>query len=952
MAAKNAAPSAKRVMAGRIATFITFLAGIFALASLVTYDPGDPPLGDNSPVRNLGGTWGSLLAYHLFAVLGFGSYLAVGLGMTLAAAHVALGLVPRRLWVSIVSMAAAVFLSLSLVSFDAANDSHRAYVYDHPIHNWCGLMGATLSYYLLDYIGLGVWVLLAAVLAGVGAYVFRRDVKDPILRSIGMVLLACFVSGLVATLHEQRLLQPQEFEHLPVGQGGVLGKFMADTFLLGIGNVGAYLLLLVIAGVGLILATDGLALTWPVAIAHWIRRRRANQQAKGKTANERLLRTLAASRDAETEDDKKADAKSKTEKKALAVAAAVNADGKPAKDEAAADGADAKETKEPAAVATQAEPSDGADTASEPAKPKAAPKIRIGAQRKTEASVEDQRPVAGGQTQMKLADNAAGPGDELAAYKFPSLDLLEPPEPFDIKDEEVHIRQNAVNLEATLQQFGVQAEVVGIDTGPVITQYEVSLGAGIKVGKVISLSDDLAIGLKAPSVRIVAPLPGRGTIGIEVPNRKTKMVRIREAIEDGLPQAKRFNLPIFLGKDSAGNSLVRDLTAMPHLLIGGTTGSGKSVCLNTVITSILFTRSPRDVKFILVDPKMVEMAMFARIPHLMCPVVSDMSKVYSILEWLIGKMQERYAMLAEAGVKNIVGYNALTREQIIEKFKPTSPEDEMRLTYHMPYIVLIVDELADLMMSAPKEVEAAITRLAQKSRAVGIHLVLATQRPSVDVVTGLIKSNHPCRIAFQVASRVDSRTILDSMGAEKLLGRGDMLLMQPGASKLIRAQNAYITEDEINRVVESISDESTRHFNRELVQLKPKDPKPARGGRGAADLGGEGESGGGSTDDDFAARDDLYLDAVRIVLQHQRGSVSLLQRKLNIGYGRASRLIDFMAEAGLVGEYQGSQAREATMSLDEWEARRGDGVGAIASVVGDDDNDDATFDGEDEEDTR
>jgi S-DNA-T family DNA segregation ATPase FtsK/SpoIIIE len=949
MAAKNAAPSAKRVMAGRIATFITFLAGIFTLASLVTYDPGDPPLGDNSPVRNLGGTWGSLLAYHLFAVLGVGSYLAVALGMTLAAAHVALGLVPRRLWVSIVSVAAAVFLSLSLVSFDAANNMHRAYVYGQPINNWCGLMGDTFSYYLLDYIGLGVWVLMFAVLAGVGAYVFRRDVKDPILRSIGLVLLACFVSGLVATMHEQStLFQPEPFEQLPVGQGGVLGKFMADTFLLGIGNVGAYLLLIVIAGVGLILATDGLALTWPVAIAHWIQSRRANKQAKGKSANERLLRTLATSRDAEAADDSKADTKSKTEKKALAVAAAVNADTKPAQDDAKAESADAKETKEAALADGETEPAGDAETP----KPKTAPKIRIGAVRKTDASAEDQRPVAGGETQMKLADNATGPGDELAAYKFPSLDLLEPPEPFDIKDEEVHIRQNAVNLEATLQQFGVQAEVVGIDTGPVITQYEVSLGAGIKVGKVISLSDDLAIGLKAPSVRIVAPLPGRGTIGIEVPNRKTKMVRIREAIEDGLPQAKRFNLPIFLGKDSAGNSMVRDLTAMPHLLIGGTTGSGKSVCLNTVITSILFTRSPRDVKFILVDPKMVEMAMFARIPHLMCPVVSDMSKVYSILEWLIGKMQERYAMLAEAGVKNIVGYNALTREQIIEKFKPTSPEDEMRLTYHMPYIVLIVDELADLMMSAPKEVEAAITRLAQKSRAVGIHLVLATQRPSVDVVTGLIKSNHPCRIAFQVASRVDSRTILDSMGAEKLLGRGDMLLMQPGASKLIRGQNAYITEDEINKVVGSISDESTRHFNRELVQLKPKDPKPARGGRGAADAGDLDGSSGGSTDDDFAARDDLYLDAVRIVLQHQRGSVSLLQRKLNIGYGRASRLIDFMAEAGLVGEYQGSQAREATISLDEWEARRGDGVGAIASVVGEDDNDDAIFDGEDEEDTR
>lgn len=925
-------------MVGRIATFVTFLAGVFALASLVTYDPGDPPLGNNSSVHNLSGTWGSILAYHLFAMLGVGAYALVALGMALAAAHVVLGMVPRRLWVSVVSVAAAVFLSLSLVTFNAPDDPHRSYIDGRPVSNACGAAGATVSYYLLEYVGLGVWVVMAGVLAGVAVYVSRRQVKDPLLRSLGMVLLACFASGLIMVLNTHGLFQPEQFAELPVGPGGVLGQFLARTFLIGIGAVGAYLLLAVIAAVGLILATDGLALTWPVVIVHWIQSRRATRSGgKGKSSTENLLRNLAAARETAADGGQKADAKA--EKKDL-LAAEAKQEKSARGDAKAAETAAADKRATAAGKSVEAEAVEGAGNAANKLRP--APRIRMGAERKAEGPVEDQRPVAGGQTQMKLADASTGPGDEVAAYKFPSLDLLEPAEKFDISDEEeVHIRQNAVNLEATLLQFGVQAEVVGIDTGPVITQYEVSLGAGIKVGKVISLSDDLAIGLKAPSVRIIAPLPGRGTIGIEVPNRKAKIVRIREGIEDGLPLAKRYNLPIFLGKDTAGNPLVRDLTAMPHLLIGGTTGSGKSVCLNTVITSILFTRSPRDVKFILVDPKMVEMAMFARVPHLMCPVVSDMSKVYSILEWLMGKMQERYGLLAEAGVKNIVGYNALTREQIIEKFKPTSPEDEMRLTYHMPYIILMVDELADLMMSAPKEVEAAITRLAQKSRAVGIHLVLATQRPSVDVVTGLIKSNHPCRIAFQMASRVDSRTILDSMGAEKLLGRGDMLLMQPGATKLIRGQGAYITEEEIARVVEAVSDESARSFNRELVQLKPKDPKPSRG-RG----GDDAVDGGGS--DDFESRDDLYVDAVRIVLQHQRGSVSLLQRKLNIGYGRASRLIDFMAEAGLVGEYQGSQAREATMTLDEWEAIRGDGVGALATVVGGDEEEES-FDGADED---
>jgi S-DNA-T family DNA segregation ATPase FtsK/SpoIIIE len=564
-----------------------------------------------------------------------------------------------------------------------------------------------------------------------------------------------------------------------------------------------------------------------------------------------------------------------------------------------------------------------AQEAEEPAA-RLAPRIRTPQPQKPnelEESVEPEQP------QARLIDASEGPGDQVPAYNFPSLDLLDPPEPFDISAEEDFIRENTRNLEATLRQFGVEAQVVGIDTGPVITQYEVSLGAGIKVGKVISLSDDLAIGLKAPSVRIVAPLPGRGTIGVEVPNRKRKVVRLRESIEDGLPLTGKFNLPLYLGKDSAGNPLVRDLTAMPHILLGGTTGSGKSVCLNSIIMSVLFTRSPRDVKFILVDPKMVEMSIFSKIPHLMCPVVSDMSKVYSILEWLTDKMEERYVLLAEAGVKNIVGYNALSREAIVDRFKPTSQDEELRLTYHMPYIILVVDELADLMMMAPKEVEMAITRLAQKSRAVGIHLILATQRPSVDVVTGLIKSNHPCRIAFQMACRVDSRTIIDCMGAEKLLGRGDMLCMQPGATRLIRAQCAFVSEAEIGRTADFVSQNTLSEYNRELVQLRPKSPTAPRGRGGAA------------PDDDisFQDRDELFNEAVRIVLQHQRGSVSLLQRKLNIGYGRASRLIDFMAEAGIVGDYKGSQAREAMMTVDEWEAQRGEGVGALAGVVGNDD---------------
>jgi S-DNA-T family DNA segregation ATPase FtsK/SpoIIIE len=364
-------------------------------------------------------------------------------------------------------------------------------------------------------------------------------------------------------------------------------------------------------------------------------------------------------------------------------------------------------------------------------------------------------------------------------------------------------------------------------------------------------------------------------------------------------------IPLFLAKDASGKPLVKDIAQMPHLLIAGTTGSGKSVCLNSIILSILLTRTPDDVKLLLIDPKMVEMSQYRKIPHLICPVINDMRKAEAILDWLAIKMDERYVLLSEAGVRNIAGYNRLSREEIIECFKPGTPEEEARLSFHMPHIVVVIDELADLMMIAAKEVEHYVTRLSQKSRAVGIHLVMATQRPSVDVLTGLIKSNLPIRISFQTASRIDSRTILDSMGAEKLLGRGDMLFMEPGASKFIRAQGAFVTDKEIKRVIDFVTKKAEPEFQNELVKLKPKLKDEKRKSQTDGETGDE--------------RDPLYDEAIRIVLENERGSVSLLQRKMGIGYGRAARLIDFMAEDGLVGEYAGSQARETLLTVDEWE---------------------------------
>ncbi|MDK1030585.1 MAG: FtsK/SpoIIIE domain-containing protein, partial [Planctomycetia bacterium] len=403
---------------------------------------------------------------------------------------------------------------------------------------------------------------------------------------------------------------------------------------------------------------------------------------------------------------------------------------------------------------------------------------------------------------------------------------------------------------------------------------------------------------------VVAPLPGKGTVGIEVPNTDKDIVRLKEVMLESPDAAERLRLPLYLGKDASGAPIVKDLATMPHLLIAGTTGSGKSVCLNSIILSLLFTRRPDDVKFLLIDPKMVELSMYRKLPHLICPVINDMRKAEAVLDWLVMKMDERYTLLSQAGVRDIAGYNAVSREEIIERFNPASPEEEARLVFHMPQIVVIVDELADLMMIAAKEVEHYITRLSQKSRAVGIHLVMATQRPSVDVLTGLIKSNMPIRISFQTTTRIDSRTILDSMGAEKLLGRGDMLFMEPGAPKLIRAQGTFISDEEVKRVIDFVTKKAAPEFQNELVKLKPK-----------VKVGKKGDAGFASPDE----RDALYDEAVQIVLDNERGSVSLLQRRMGIGYGRAARLIDYMAEDGIVGEYAGSQARETLLTLDEWE---------------------------------
>jgi len=481
-------------------------------------------------------------------------------------------------------------------------------------------------------------------------------------------------------------------------------------------------------------------------------------------------------------------------------------------------------------------------------------------------------------------------------YTFPSFQLLDPPERESGGDFMKFTEEAARKLTTALHSFKVEARVVGVQRGPSITMLEVELAPGTKLTRLRALEDDLAMALAAQSVRIVAPIPNKSTAGIEIPNDARAVVRMSELLQWSGFHPQKYAIPICLGKDSSGAPRIEDLAKMPHLLVAGSTGSGKSVCLNTLIMSILFTRTPEQVKLILIDPKMVELSSFQNVPHLMCPVVTDMKRAAGILEWGVEKMEERYALLHKVGVRNIYAYNKLGEEEIRKRLgDELAPDFESTL----PFIVIVMDELADLMLQHGKDVEQSITRLAQKSRAVGIHVILATQRPSTNVITGLIKANLPTRIAFRVTSKIDSRVILDHNGADKLLGQGDMLYVPPGSADLSRVQGCFVTDQEIRSVVDFLAEQGPPKYSRELVQKR------------------------NASDKDPSELDDLFDEAAKFVVETQRGSASLLQRRFSIGYTRASRLIDLMANDGLLGEFKGSQAREVLCtSLEELEQRR------------------------------
>jgi len=504
------------------------------------------------------------------------------------------------------------------------------------------------------------------------------------------------------------------------------------------------------------------------------------------------------------------------------------------------------------------------------------------------------------------------PQSDDKTYEFPPLKLLKEQMKISAADSEEEHRANAENLLRILGEFGVEVTLGEIHVGPVITRYEVVPAAGVRVEKISGLDKNIALGMRAQSVRILAPIPGKAAVGVEVPNQIPTPVGMREILESEDWAHAKAELPIALGKDVSGKPLVSDLTKMPHLLIAGATGSGKSVCINSIVASILYSKSPKDVRLIMVDPKVVELKMFNSLPHMLIPVVTEAKKVPGALKWLLSEMELRYQIFAKANVRNITGFNNRKKEE------PAPPppeiqgelagvEPDIEIPERLPYIVAIIDELADLMMVAPAEIETSIARLAQLARAAGIHLIIATQRPSVNVITGVIKANLPARIAFQVASQVDSRTILDGKGAETLIGRGDMLFTPPGTSRLVRAQGAFVADDEVQAIVDFLKRNGPPQYAAAVQQQID---------RAAREDDEDGEESG--EDGDLGDDEALFRQALDVLRSTKRASTSMIQRRLRIGYNRAARIMDVMEDKGIIGPENGSSPREILVDLETY----------------------------------
>jgi len=789
----------------------------------------------------------------------------------------------------LILIAIGIFIAVSIVSYhpgDAGNAGS-----ERGVLNYSGRVGAEIALYLLLVVG-GAALVIPLLISAEGISRLIPHQLPPRLASIRLFYEIIIIAGLSPLLSIQTYLSPHllgtQLEKMSFG--GWWGELISHWLMEYLGGFGTRLVLVTVVLVSFALLTEMKPFIWFsrllqrifALLTRWIAHRKKTVSPAASSSRKPVrnqINTTAA--------DRKKEAARQRELARAALIIKREEDLRQAeklreKEEKEREKEREKEERRLKKELEQREKED-LRRRKEIEKKATAARAKARLRKAEEKKVRPAVPVAGGTSTVFPARTDGGPD---APYQLPPLDILDVPPPISDRGiKNINFDDSAI-LERTLQEFGIESRVVGIERGPAITRYELQIAPGVKVGKVKALDNDLALTMKAKSVRILAPIPGKAAIGIEVPNANTTLVTLREMLDSPEFRNKKLNLPLAIGKDISGTPIISDLTAMPHLLIAGATGSGKTVCINSIIMSLLYSRTPDELKLIMVDPKKVEMASFHRLPHLICPVITDAAKTAMALAWVIKEMEDRYDYCARAGVRNIKSYNSRQLAPAEEK-----SADGEGIPDKMPYIVLLIDELADLMLIAAKEIETSIARLAHLSRAVGIHLILATQRPSVDVVTGIIKANLPGRISFKVAAKVDSRTVLDAGGADKLLGDGDLLFLPPGTDQLIRAQGTYSQDHEIDDVVAFVIRQREPSFEKGIFQKKSI----------SADGSVSGGGGGG----------DIFIEsAIDVIRQTDQASVSMLQRKLKIGYSRAARIMDELEERGVVGPYRGTKARE------------------------------------------
>ena len=738
------------------------------------------------------------------------------------------GRLHREVWGVVIGLT-ALLVALSLISYNVTDRSLNSPSGPADAYNWGGFVGAVLADLLLQGLGLSSYLLPVFLCIG-AVQMFRADSGGvPVGRALAYTILVLSVGVILSIVIDSESARDS---------GGIVGGFLKESVLVPLfGSLSAVL----IACFALLLSFMMLTQNSLLDIVGYTRRNFAEARKSLVPAINQRLRRF------KERQDKRKGENTKKEKRDYV----------------------------PPPIVLKEEFRD---------EPAAAKRL--------------QKKPAQPPEQFKLP--------EVEGYKLPPLELLDPADGEQVKIDTETLQANSLILQKKLEDFGVEGEVVAVRPGPVITMYEFKPAPGVKVRRIVMLADDLAMALRAVSVRILAPIPGESVVGIEIPNPRREMVYLREVIESEAYRSTDSKLTLALGKDIGGTPFATDLAKMPHLLVAGATGTGKSVSINAMILSILYKSSPQDVKFIMVDPKMLELTVYEDIPHQLVPVVTDPKKAAAALFWAMDEMDRRYRLMRDKGARNIDNYNktlereAGSKKALIDLTEAESTEEpndiggsisaDAPLTHErLPKIVIIIDELADLMLTVGRDIEEYITRLAQKARAAGIHLILATQRPSVDVITGLIKANFPARISFQVTTRVDSRTILDSMGGEKLLGNGDLLFMPPGTARLFRVHGAFVSDQEVRRVMKFIKQQGRPSYRPEVLEAK-KEVESAL-----------------PADEEY---DEMYDQAVAIVTETQQASISMIQRRLRVGYNRAARMIEQMERDGVVGPADGAKPRE------------------------------------------